>query len=53
MPVAQRDIREIYDILWKYVTIEELQELLEELTTTNAYKTNQSFRTTINRLKGE
>ena len=51
MPVAKKQMREILDILSEYVTgQEQLADLLRRLRGTDVYRTNRSYRVTVNRL---
>lgn len=50
MPVANKQIEELYGIFRKYLSQTAMQNMLEELVTTEAYATNKSFAMTIDRL---
>lgn len=54
MAVASKQIEEIYVVLKKYIDVDRgwtIRGLLEDLTLTQAYTLNKSFRETINRLR--
>lgn len=51
MPVARDQIEELYGIFRKYVSQTQWAALLGELQETQAYRQNQSFRATIDRLR--
>ena len=54
MAVASKQIEEIYSILEKYIDVDRgwtIEGLLEDLSLTQAYTWNKSFRETINRLR--
>lgn len=51
MPVANNQMEEVYNILRKYLTQTQLRDMVLELRDTEAYKRNNSFAETINRLR--
>jgi hypothetical protein len=50
MPVPKPQIPELIDVIQKNIDLDTFINLLRDLQSTKAYKSNQSFRITIDRL---
>lgn len=50
MPVRHNQIEEIFDVVSRHVTSEQLRAIISDLSNVEAYKTNASYRETIRRV---
>ena len=50
MPVANKQINELSNIIKKYIDLDKLKQMLKDFSETEAYSKNTSFKETIDRL---